>query len=184
MQHRLGGADDDDDIGVGNSRCDAEAYSVVLAEIDEIRVFDVVHPHATVERPCECGRKHVIELPAAGPSRKPGSDEDRLLLVGHAEVPQFLDRGADGRASGIDGRARHRQRGHVGDDRRPRPTGNQSMERWPGQREAEGVPYSGTDVCDRLRWRRGWCQHDRVVGRVDDEQPGAREERDAHPSTH
>ncbi len=136
--------------------------------------------HLAVERTRERRREQSVELAAAGPSPEAGGDEDRLPLVGNAEVSQFLHGCSDGSAPGIDRRARQRQRGHVGDDRRPSSSRHDAGQRRARERKAHRVADRRADVRDRLRRRLGGHQHDRILGPVDDEQPGAGEQRDAH----
>ncbi len=119
VNHRLGRADADDHVRLDELSCDPQGPAFVVAELDQLRVLDVVHDHLPVERPREGRREQPVELPASRASRQPGSDENRLALVGYAEVSQFLDGRTDGRTPRIDRRARQRQRRHVGDDRRP-----------------------------------------------------------------
>ena len=74
-----------------------------------LRVLDVVHAHLPVERTRESRREQPVELLPARPPPEAGGDEDRLPLVGDAEVPQLLHGRADRRPPRIDRGARERQ---------------------------------------------------------------------------
>jgi len=53
------------------------------------------------------------------------------------------------------------------------------LERLSGQREAQGSAHRGADIGDRRAGRRR-TEEQRIVRRVDDSQPRAREERNPH----
>ena len=182
MEDGLRSADANDDVRLDDLACDAQRCAALLAEVDESGTLDVVNPHVSVERPGEGGREQPVELLSARPPSEPRCDEDRLPLVGDAELAESLNDGADGRAAGVDGSARDRQSGDVRDDRGARAAADDSRQLRTGQREAQCVADGGADVRDRLGRRLGRREDDGIVRGVDDEQARAGEERDAHGS--
>ena len=80
VQNRLGGGDRDDQVGLDQSGMDAKRHAAHLAEVDEVRVLDVVHLDLSVKPPPELGRDELLKLALAGSSREPSRDEDGLPL--------------------------------------------------------------------------------------------------------
>ena len=183
VDDRLRRADRHDHVRVHELPRDTEGSAFVVPELDQVGSLGVVDDHLAVERTRERRREQPIELAAAGPSRQAGGDEDRLPLVRNAEVSQLLHGCSDRSTPGVDRRAGQRQRGDVGDDRRPSTPRHDAGQRRARKRKAHSVADGRADIGDRLRRRLGRHQHDRVVGAFDDEQAGAGEQWDAHRRT-
>ena len=161
----LGRAHAHDDVCVDELACDPLLAAVLAGDLHEVRIFGVVHLHLAVERARERRREEPVELSAPRPPAEAGGDEDRLPLVGDAEVAKLLNCGADCCPPRVHRSTGQRQRRHVGHDRRPSAPRHHAGQRHPGEREANGVAHRRADVGDRLARGLGRHEHDGVVGR-------------------
>jgi hypothetical protein len=131
-----------------------------------------------VEAAREDGPHQGLDVLAAGPAGEAAGDEDRLVRVANADAAQLCHGGRDRVAPGVDGSSWQGQRGRLDDDRHPAPLRHERFERSSRERKSEGVADGRSNVGDRSFRRRRSDDHG-IVGRVDDHEVRAREERDA-----
>ena len=172
VQHRLGGADDDDEVGVDERRVHAQRRLRRVLQLDELGVLDVVDDDTPVEPPRQLRGHERPELPLRRAPREPAGDEDRLVAGRDAEPLELAHDRADRELARVRRDARNRQRRRLDDDRRPGAAARQRLERLALEREPERVPHRGRDVGDAGARRRR-TEHDRVVGSRGDDEPGA-----------
>ena len=152
VQHRLRGADGDDEIGLEERAVDAQWNRADLSELDRLRVLRVVDADRARE-PAREARRHdpqVLERAAVGAAHQPGRDEKGLALgrnPGSLELrggclERFLAR--------ILLRSREWQRRRLDHDRRASAAGSERGQRLSGERKAERVTDGGSHVGVRL----------------------------------
>ena len=152
--------------------------AVGVGDLDEILALGVVHLDPPVEAARELRRNEELELPVARATAQSAGHEQRLPVERRSGPVELGHRRRDRGAPGIAEGARDRERRRLDDDRRPRATRHERLERLALERKAQRVANRGRDVGDRLdgRWRR---QHDRVVVGVDEGEPRAVRQRQA-----
>ena len=138
-----------------------------------------MHHDSPVEAARERRGDEVLQVALAGPARQAGGDEDRLVGDGDAAALELVDRRRDRLAPRVALGGRERERRRLDDDRRAAAAPCERLERLAGEREPQRLAHGGADVHDPGVGR-GRAEHDRVVRRGDDDEPRAREERDAH----
>jgi hypothetical protein len=140
-----------------------------------------VHLDAAREAPRELRQDRVLELSLSRPLREASGDEERLALERHADPLELgAGRGERGRTR-LARRARDRKGRRLDDERDPAATRDDLLQRTAGEREAKGFADRGAHVGERLPRGRG-VEDNRVVGRLDDLQPRAGQERDSRQS--
>ena len=181
VEHGLGRGHDDDDVGLDERRVDAQRHAARPPELDEVGVLDVVDLDPAVEAARELGRDE--RAPArAGPSRRARPPATRIVWSLDRRRRSARARRRSPRSPAAAGRARRAGSGSAGGSttivaRPPRRASASSGS--PGEREPQRVAHGGADVRDPGVGR-GRAEHDRVVGRGDDDEPRAGEQRDAH----
>ena len=148
-----------------------------VGEVDEVGRLGVVHLDVAVEAPREGGRDERLELALARAPVEAAGDEDRLLPRRHAEPLELLDRRRERRPARVVLRARQRQLRRLDDDRRLPAAPSRApraARRRAGSGARRGRPRRRRDRLGRRRRP----QHERVLGRVDDRDARARQERD------
>ena len=178
MQHRLGGAEDDDEIGLHETRRDADRRLLRLVDRDECRIGGVVDDDAG--RGTSCAKSGVTSAVTSrwlARRARPQATRSVWPLVGIPSVSSALRHGCDHARTRIAGRALHGLRRRLDDDRRSRRAARERLQRLTGEREAERL--EGRRLRIRPAARRGRPQHERVVGGARDDEPRAGEEWDA-----
>ena len=161
----LGCGDHDHRVGVDERAVDPKRDVPRGTQVDELRVFHVVHDHAAAEAPPEfrrCEQRHV-RRPRASPEA--AGDQERLLPARHACALELGRSALDRGVAWIGRRAGDRQARQLDDDRHARRSTNELLERRALERIAERLANGGCDVGDDLT-RRRWPQHDHVVRHV------------------
>ena len=179
MEHRLGGADHENQVGLDQCPIDPERKPAARSELDEIRIGGVVHLELAGEPPAELVGNEALELAGTHLPAEPARDENRLTLQRDADALQLGDRRSQGVLSGIADGARYRKLRWLDDDGRPPAAGRKLLQGTPGEREPQRLAHCRTDVRELLGRRRR-PKHVRVGGHVDDRQPRPGEERDPH----
>ena len=113
-----------------------------------------------------------LELALVGPAREPGGDEQRLPLHRHPGALELGRRGGERSLAWVVEGTGNRQGGRLDHDRRAAAAGDERLQRVAREGEPERIPDRGAHVGD-LVTRRRRPEHDRVVGRVYDHDPGA-----------
>ena len=175
MQHRLGGADRDDGVGLDERPVDA---SVPSPDVDEVGILRVVDRHLAAEAQREVGRDEALDHAPARPPGEPGRDEQGLALGRDADPLELVRGGGDRRLARVARGAGDRERGRLDEDRRPAAARDERLERLAREREPQRVADGGADVGDRLPRRRGRRDRDGALAAVDDDEPRAVEERE------
>ncbi len=169
VQHRLGGAHDEDELGLDERAIHPERRLRRVVEHGELGVLGVVDDDVTVEAAGEVARDEPFELALRRPPRKAARDEDRLVAARDSEPLELVDHRADRKLARIGRAARDRQCGRLDDDRRSPASAHERLERLSFEREAERVAYRRADVRD-AHARRRRTEHDRVVRRGRDDE--------------
>ncbi len=178
VHDRLGRGHDDDGVCVDESAVDPKRHVPDRAEVDELRILDVVDDDAPAEPPPELGADEQPRLAGPRPLREPARDEERLRLARHARAHELVGRPLDGGLPRVDRRPGNRQAGQLDDDRDACRAAHELVERRALEWEPQRLRNRGADVRDDLG-RRVRTEHDRVVGRVHNRDTGPGEQRQA-----
>jgi hypothetical protein len=167
VEDRLRGRDHDDQVGLDEGAMDADVAG--LAQGQQVGVGRVVDQHGA-SKLARTGRgKQPLEVTAWQSASEPSGHEDRLPLVGHAELFELVDDCCERLPSRVDRGSGDGECGWFDDDRGATRTTRRHGERRVVEREAHGVADGRLRVDDA--GRRGWgAEDDRVVvdGHVDD----------------
>ncbi len=146
VQHRLGGAHDDHEIGLDECSVDAQRRARRVVEPDELRILDVVHDHLAVKATRELGSDEGLERTLRRSAGETRCDEKRLIPRRDAVPLELRDDGGDRQLARIVRRARNRQRRRLDDDRRASAAPRERLEPIARKREAQRVAHRGADV--------------------------------------
>ena len=154
MEHRLGGADHENQVGLDQCPIDPERKPAARSELDEIRIGGVVHLELAGEAPAELVGNEALELAGTHLPAEPARDENRLTLQRDADALQLGDRRGQGVLSGIADGAGYRKLRRLDDDGRPPAAGRKLLQGTPGEGEPQRLAHCRADVRERLGGRR------------------------------
>ena len=175
VEHRLGGGDAEDEIGLEQERVDAQWCPSRVADVDEVGRLGVVHRDPTVEVARE--RRWSSASSSRWPARRLSPPATRIVwrVVGTPSRSSSLDRGRECVAARIAGRSGQRQLRRLDDERRGAAARDERLERRAGEGEAERVADGRGDVDDAFGGA-ARPQHDAVAD-VHDRDPRAGRDR-------
>jgi hypothetical protein len=179
VEHRLRGGEDDDGVGLDESRADAEGNLALESQRDEIRPLRIVDFHTSREAPRQLRQDEMLEVLVSGTPSETARDEDGLPLQRNAGALELRDDGRERLLPRVSQSARDGQRHGLDDDRHACSRRQEPLQRRSSEREAQRLLNGGSDVVQCLGGRRG-PKDVRAVRQLDDLQPRADEKRNPH----
>ena len=128
VEHGLGRGHRDDDVCLRERGVDPER-AIGVGDLDEVLALGVVDLDPPVEAARELRRDEELELPVARAAAESAGDEQRLAVERRSGAVELGHRRRDRGAARIAEGARDRQRRRLDDDRRPRATRHERLER-------------------------------------------------------